>query len=139
VPVLEVAATPEAPVVAPFWTSQRTAGLSVGAVGAGVTLIGAVLGGVTVAKVSSLKSSGDCNAGLTSCDANGLTLRQDAKTMANAATGMLIGGGVVLVTGVVVFATGSARSAAAPTSGARVIVGPVAGAGLTGVLVNGRW
>ena len=133
------AAVPTAPGAATFWTTQRVAGASIGAVGAAGTLIGAILGGVTLAKASSLKTGGQCNASLTVCTSTGLPLEQSAATVGNAATGMLAVGGAALVAGVVVFATGSPRSAGAPKRDARVIVGPVAGAGLTGVLVSGRW
>jgi hypothetical protein len=142
IPALDVLASPgpsgQAP--APFWSTQRIAGASVGSVGFVGALIGAALGGVALSKASSLKSGGQCNAGLTVCNSTGLSLDQGAATLGNAATGMLVVGGAALVAGVVVFATGSAGSvAAAPKSGARVIVGPVAGAELTGMLVSGRW
>jgi hypothetical protein len=41
-----------------------------------------------------------------------------------------------VVTGVVLIATGGAT---APKSGGRLTLGPVAGAGMTGVLLRGGW
>ena len=137
-------ATPEdkgaAGTVRPFWSTQRIAGLSTGAVGVAGLAVGSILGGLTLAKVGTLKSGGHCHADLTACDAIGQPLRQDARTMAHGSTAALVVGAAALVTGIVVFVvTPSGSVAAAPKSGARVIVGPVAGAALTGMLVRGGW
>jgi serine/threonine-protein kinase len=124
----------------PFWGTQRVAGVATGAAGILGLAVGSILGGVVVAKVGSLKSGGHCNADLSACDAAGLPLRQDARSLAHGSTAALVVGGAALAAGVVVFFTApSASVAAAPKSGARVLVGPVAGAEMTGVLVRGGW
>jgi hypothetical protein len=140
IPPLEKLPTDATPGAHGFvWTTQRTAGVAMGAVGVAGLAIGGILGGVTLSKTSALRSGGHCNADLTGCDATGLSLRQDAKTMATASTAGLVAGAAALGVGVVVFATGSPRSPAASGSGARVILGPIAGADMTGVLVRGGW
>ena len=98
--------------------------------------MGAVLGGVVLSKTSTLKSSGDCNAGLTVCNATGLPLRGSALDVAHGSTAAFVVGGAALATGIVVFALAPSGRAAAPGSGVRVTVGPVAGAEM-GLLVRG--
>jgi hypothetical protein len=142
VPVLALGPAPAeaGPPPGPWWGTQRIAGVVMASGGGLAAVAGAVLGGVTLAKVSSLKNSGHCNANLTACDETGLSLRQDAKNVANGSTGALVAGGVLFATGVAVFATGSSGSAPAPArSGSRFVVGPIAGTGMTGVLVKGEW
>jgi len=78
-PGLSSALAGEARPPADAWSTQRTAGVVVAGGGALAGLAGAVLGGVTLAKASSLKSGGHCNADLTACDAIGLPLRHDLR------------------------------------------------------------
>jgi serine/threonine-protein kinase len=119
------------------WSTQRTVGATVAGVGVLGLAVGGILGGVTLVKAGTLKSGGDCNTDLTICSATGLQLRQDAKAMANAATGVLVAGGAALAAGIVIFATGT--PAARANDAARINAMPVVSAGMTGILVRGRW
>jgi hypothetical protein len=130
------AVAPTAPEPAPFWSTQRIAGVAVAGVGVAGLAVGAALGGVVLSKTSNLRSTGECNADLTVCNATGLPLRQSAQTMAHGSTAALVVGGAALAAGIVVFAVAPSGHAAAPANGVRVTVGPVAGAEM-GVLVRG--
>jgi len=120
------------------WGAQRVAGVAVGSVGLVGVVVGSIFGAVTLGKSSS--SRAHCNAAITVCDATGFDLQRGARTTAYAADGALGIGGAALVTGVVVFLTAPSASATrAPTAGSWVTVGPVIGAGLTGVRLQGAW
>jgi hypothetical protein len=68
----------------------------------------AIAGGVftLLAVQNNNDSKSECNReNQNLCDPRGVSLRDRAKSYAGVATGLTIGGGVVLVTGVVLFAT----------------------------------
>jgi hypothetical protein len=141
VPVLEAAATPEAQGgagAAPFWGPRRIAGLSVGGAGIVSIAVGAILGVLSGKQLSLAKSEGNCNAALTICNQTGLDMDASAKTLAHGSTATFVIGGAAVAAGVVLWAT-APSAGAAPTSGVRVTVGPVAGAESGGVLVRGAW
>ena len=86
------------------------------------------------------KSQGHCNQSLTICDLTGLQMQQSAKTRAHGSTAGFVIGGAALVTGVVLVTVPPSPSPVAPPkSGARVLLGPVAGAGMAGMVVRGGW
>jgi hypothetical protein len=124
----------------PFWGAQRIAGASAAGLGVAGVVVGSIFGALTLQKASASKSNGHCDADLKSCDAMGLQLQQDAHTTAHVSTAGLAVGGAALAAGVILFATApSASGAPAPKTGARVTIGPMAGAGLSGVLIRGDW
>jgi hypothetical protein len=142
-PLAAVVPTADKPVTdapRPFWTTQRVAGVGMAGAGVAGLVVGSVLGGLALSKAGNLKSGGQCNADLSVCNAAGLSLRQSAQTMAHGSTAALVVGGAALAAGVIVFATGGPRGPTAPAaSGARLMVGPVAGAEMNGVLVRAEW
>jgi hypothetical protein len=79
---------------------QRAAGIVVMSFGGVALAAGAVLGLVASSKWSDAKTN-HCS-GIV-CDATGVGLASDAKTMANASTGLFIGGAIVIVAGIVVY------------------------------------
>ncbi len=122
------------------WSGQRLAGVAVAGVGVVGLAVGGVLGGLVLSKTSSLKSEGLCSTDLKVCTGAGLPQRQSAQSMAHGSTAALVIGGAAVVVGGVVFATAPRASAGEPPkSGLRVVVGPVAGAGLTGLRLSGEW
>jgi tetratricopeptide (TPR) repeat protein len=97
----------------------RIAGYSLLGVGGGALVIGAVFGGLAVAKSKDAEDAGTVD--------ETLSLRQEAKGRANVADGLLITGAVLAATGLVLVLVtlgkkkkgGSARTALAPAFGAR--------------------
>jgi hypothetical protein len=131
---------PPAPVPPFAWTPQRIVGVTLGVAGVAGLGVGAAVGLVAMNKANALKSGGQCNADLSACSSTGLTLRQDVQTFAHGSTAGFVIGGAALAAGVVLFATAGTGDVKAPqASGARVIVGPVAGRDMTGLLVRGGW
>jgi hypothetical protein len=90
---------------------QRVAGIVMMTIGGIAVGAGAVLGLVASSKWSDAQTN---HCAGTVCDATGVSLAGDAKTMANASTGFFIGGAVVVVAGIVVYlvAPRAARRAA---------------------------
>lgn len=107
----------------------RTAGWITAGAGAAGLVVGAIFGGVAVAK----KSDGDCNAsgGCTNLGAIG-----DAKTAANVSDVGLIGGAALAATGAVLLVLTS-RAAPASKAGLRVV--PAAGPGGGGLVLGGEF
>jgi hypothetical protein len=126
-----------APAAAPFWGPQRIAGFAVGSAGLVGVVVGSVFGGITLSKSSASKSH--CAADLSTCDATGVQLQQDAHTTATASNIAFGIGGAALIAGVVTFATAPSASAPATSGAARLTIGPVAGAYMTGLVLQGGW
>jgi hypothetical protein len=87
--------------------------VAIGAIGLGVAGVGvgAVLGGLALSKNGASNRDNHCDA-QDRCDPTGLELRKEAVGLANASTGVIVAGAVVLAGGVVLFAT-------APASGVK--------------------
>jgi len=154
VPVLAPAAAPAevtGPVAAPVpgeaapnapsftWTPQRRAGVGVGSVGIAGALLGAIAGGLTLSKAGEAKSHCQPMGIATACDPTGLSLRGDARTLANVANVALGVGGAAVVVGVVVFATAPSGGVAQPPSALRIQVGPAIGAAGARFSFEGAW
>jgi len=102
------------------------AGISLGAVGVG---IGAILGGVAVAK-NSASDSGLCNASNV-CNQEGFDLRTEARAYGNLSTTALVVGSVLLASGVVLVVVGGKNTS--EKTQASLWVGP------SSVGVRGMW
>lgn len=102
-----------------FFSPQRIVGLSLGVVGLGGIIGGAVFGNRAIEKRDASEAGGHCVANR--CDDIGLPLRQESYDAGNASTGLFIGGGVALAAGVALFLTAPKRIA--PVQ-ATVVVGP---------------
>jgi len=94
-PLADTAAPPVRP-----W--QRSAGLVAMGVGVAGVGLGAVLGGLAVAKKAESNEDSHCYTN-NRCDATGLELRESARTLGTASTVALIAGGAVLAGGFAVF------------------------------------
>jgi hypothetical protein len=81
---------------------QAPLGFAVGGLGLASAGVGFVFGGLAVGKQSD--ASNECDRNLV-CTARGLSLRRDGRTLGNASTGLLVVGGVLAATGVVLIAT----------------------------------
>ncbi|MFT3772734.1 MAG: hypothetical protein QM820_45675 [Minicystis sp.] len=86
-------------------TWYRSAGIPAMAVGAAGIGVGALLGGLAIAKNAESKRDNHCDAKDT-CDATGLALRNLARGLGNGSTAAFVVGGLILASGVVLFATG---------------------------------
>lgn len=118
--------------------SRRVAGLVVASVGVVTLAVGGALGGLAISKNNASKA--DCAPSQPDlCRADGVSLRQTAGTLANASTGAFVAGGAAVAAGVVVFATGSSRSAQTTGGVRRLEASPVAGVGVAGLLLRGEW
>jgi len=118
---------------------QGAAGLAIGSVGVAGLVIGGIVGGAAISKYDESKAPGRCDA-QNQCDQTGLDLRNSALSMANASTGLVIAGGVLLAGGIVLFATAPKTTSTqeantAPRYGANVQldVGP------SGLRIRGTW
>jgi hypothetical protein len=139
VPALDVLATPTGETPAPFWTTQRKAGVIAGGAGLGVgAVLVAVFGGLAAGKKSASSSHCSTENGVTVCDPTGLSLRSEGTTFADGADVGLAVGGAAVVTGIVLFATGAATDAGKPAS-TGVRVRPVLGLRGPGLTIEGRW
>ncbi len=123
----------------PGWSTQRTIGVVLGAVG----LVGLGVGSAfTVRMVSKNNDSlPHClPTDITKCDATGVDLRNQAFDAAHVATGTFIAGAVVLAGGIAVFFTapGGAPKKQEPAA-ARLAMRPIAGPGLAGAALRGVW
>ncbi|MFN7147576.1 MAG: tetratricopeptide repeat protein [Myxococcota bacterium] len=121
----------------PFWSGRRIAGAAVGGVGIAGAIVGAITCGLTLAKASSAKSHCKVSGETTACDPTGLSLRSDARTLANVSNVALVAGGAALAAGVIVFAT--APSTSKPASGLWIHAGPTVGAAGYGFSIEGAW
>ena len=86
-------------------TALVAMGLGVAGVG-----VGAVLGGLAIAKNGKSNEDNHCDAA-DLCDTTGVALRQDALGLGTASTAALIAGGVVAAGGAVLFFTASSNAA----------------------------
>ncbi len=110
----------------PFWGPQRVAGLVVGLAGVAGLGVGATFGVLTKTSVDESNDLG-CDPDTAVCpDQASYDERRKALTFAHVSTGTLIGGGVLLATGVLVFVT-------APSDSTEVALGP------GGFAVRGRF
>jgi serine/threonine-protein kinase len=129
IPVLVVGASPSSPSGA-----QRTAGIAVAGVGLAGVIVGAIFGGLTIAKKSA--ESAHCQkADPHLCDATGVDLRSQALTFANVSNVGFAVGGAALVTGVALFFTAPKPDAA----NTALQVSPLVAARTGGALISGRW
>lgn len=102
-----------------FFSTQRILGLSLGVVGAGGMIAGAVFGGQAISKRDASEAGGHCIGNR--CDAIGLPLRQGSYDAGQASTGFFIGGGIALAAGVALFLTAPKRMSPVQTT---FVVGP---------------
>jgi hypothetical protein len=102
-----------------FFSTQRIVGMSLGAVGLGGVIAGAVFGNTAIEKRDASEADGHCVANR--CDAIGLPLRRESLSAANASTGLFIGGGVALAAGITLFLTAPKRPSPVQAS---VVLGP---------------
>jgi len=112
--------------------TRRTVGLIVGSAGIAGLAVGAVLGGIAAGKWSNAQDN-HCRT-TTLCDAEGVKLAGDAKSLAGASTGLFIGGGVLAAAGTTLFLTGLGRKKA--TTG--LVVQPLVGA-VNGLAIDARF
>lgn len=128
------------PKLAPGWSTQRKVAIGVGAAGVAGVVVGAVFGALTLSKTSATK--GHCStAARPQCDQEGVDLFEGAATTANVSNvGMAVGGAAV-IGGVVLFLTAPDGAAPPAAKAARMtmMVMPVVGSGVYGVLLQGVW
>jgi hypothetical protein len=118
---------------------QRPLGLvtmGLGAVGVGA---GVVLGGLAAAKKGDSNANDHCYPN-NRCDATGLSLRDDARSLGSASTVVLLAGSAVLAGGVALFLTApqpapEKAGAGEPRARWSAVIAPAPG----GVLVKGAW
>jgi hypothetical protein len=135
-------APPSRPAEAPVRPWQRPLGLSVAGLGAAGLGVGAVLGGLAIAKNNESNADDHCIAGIGAdpCDKDGFELRAAAVDLGNASTSMMIFGGVVLTGGAVLFFTAPRSPPAHEGVGARPSQWSARVAVLPGfVQVGGSW
>ncbi len=87
----------------PYWSGQRIGGVATMGIGAGALIAGVVTGALTMVKSGDVKKLCDFEKG-TCVSQEGLDQRDSALVLSNATNGLLIGGGVLLATGIIVFA-----------------------------------
>lgn len=112
----------ETPAVAPYWGPQRIAGLVVGGVGVLAAIGGFAAGGVALSKRDASNGpEGGCSDQTNACTKQaGVDLRDESRLAGDVSTGLLVAGGALAATGLVVFLT-------APSSDAAVAVDVRAG------------
>lgn len=135
--VVEPAPSPSAAPAAaqvPFWSGRRVAGVAVGAAGIAGLAVGAAFGGLVAGKVSDSKAT--CSEDGKYCTEPGLTLRRDANGLANASNAAFAIGGAATLAGIILFAT---APSSAPKASGKLTLNPVAGAGMTGLVIDGVW
>jgi serine/threonine-protein kinase len=121
-----------------FWGRQRIAGAAVSGVGAFGLVLGAIFGGVTLAKTAS--SNGHCQKGaVTTCDSTGLQIRSDAKGWANASNAAFAVGGAAVIAGGVVLLTAPGARQTDTAARTQVRLNPLVGAAQTGLMIEGAW
>ncbi len=133
--MLEDVAKPPIVLPKPERPWQSPAGLVVGGFGLAGAVIGSVLGGMAISKYDDSNADNRCDA-QHRCDQTGLDLRREALGLANGSTGFFVAGGVLLVGGIVLFATAPRAGAAAQSKAGwttEIAFGP------TDFLIRGRW
>jgi hypothetical protein len=123
----------------PFWSGRRIAGAALGGVGIAGAIAGAVAGGLTLAKASSAKAHCQEAGSAMACDPTGLSVRADARTLANVANVALAVGGASVVAGVVLFATAPKGAATKATGGLSIHVVPTVGTTGGWLSIEGAW
>jgi predicted outer membrane protein len=135
VPVLPADVPVNAP---PTWGAQRITGVAL----AGVGLVGIVVGSVFGVKTRNKNSDSLLHClpnDVTSCDASGVALREDAYAASRLSTGTFIAGGALLVAGAVTFFSAPSASSK-PRSGIRRLeVRPVVGLHDGALTIRGAW
>ncbi len=123
----------------PFvWTGQRIAGLGVGLAGVAGAAAGGILGGLALSKYDATKP--ECSPTQPNlCTSPALSQRSSALKLADASTGLLLGGAVAAAAGVTLLVT--APPGTRPKTGAspRIEASPLAGVGTAGLLLRGVW
>ena len=127
-------APPAPPQSARFWSAQRVAGAALGGAGLVAGVAGAVFGGRAAARMSD--SEALCRKGEPDrCQAQGLSLREEADSAATASNVAFAIGGIALAGGVLLFATAGLGKDRAATTAVRVGATP-RGASMS---LSGRW
>jgi hypothetical protein len=121
---------PDQPAASAGMSSQKLAAVIAG--GLGVATL--ATGGIVALIAKSKYSSADCRDDNT-CGQAGFDDRTSAKSTANAATWLSVGGAAVLATGVVLWFTAPSSARTSPQVGAR----PMAGPNTAGISVGGSW
>ena len=101
-------------------------------------MAGGALGGVALSRYDATRaecSSTHPNA----CTSAGVSQRASALKMADASTGLLIGGAVAAAAGVTLFVTTPSRASTKTGAGPRIVASPLAGTGTAGLLLRGVW
>ena len=106
------------PDAAPERSWQRPTALVAMGLGVAGVGVGAVLGGLAIAKNGKSNEDNHCDAA-DLCDATGVALRQDALGLGTASTAALIAGGVVATGGAVLFFTAPSSAAVPDRVGAK--------------------
>ena len=120
------------------WGPQRLAGLGVGLAGVAALVAGGVAGGVASAKNGTTKH--EClPAQPNVCTAAGVADRANAFKLANASTGLLIGGAMAAAAGVTLLVVPPSGASAKTGGVKRIEASPLAGAGTAGLLLRGEW
>ncbi|HEY4120241.1 MAG TPA: hypothetical protein VGM56_20390 [Byssovorax sp.] len=100
------------------WSKRRIAGLVVGGAGVATLAVGGVVAGLAKGKAND--SNASCNpADLNQCDPQGVSTRNDARSLGDVATVLFVGGGVLVAGGAVLWFT-APSSKPAPAVGLRV-------------------
>jgi hypothetical protein len=117
---------------------QKSAGLAVGGVGLAGAVIGFIVGGAAISKNGESNAPGRCDA-QNQCDQTGLDLRNEAKSLAGASTGLVIVGSVLLASGVIVWATAPKATPMAMTHARRSEWSTAIEVGPSGLSIRGKW
>jgi len=121
------------------WSTQRSVGVVLGVVG--LAGLGVAAGFTVNAASKNAASLPYCQlTDVTRCSAPGVDLRNQAFDAAHVATGTLVAGSAVLVSGIVVFLTASNGAGKKPDEPLGMPqVRPIVGAGLAGLALQGVW
>jgi serine/threonine-protein kinase len=120
------------------WGRQRIGGVAAGGVGAAGVITGAIFGGLTIAKKSALAAHclpSDPH----KCDAQGVDIRAQGLTLANASNVAFAVGGVGLATGAALFFTAPAPKVARGAPAVVVRPMPVVAGETRGLWLQGEW
>jgi hypothetical protein len=126
-----------APVSASFWSGTRVSGVAVGGAGVVALVVGTVLGLRAKSDYDDARTS-DCPNGGTRCTPAGISLGQDATSLATASTVTFVVGGLALATGVTLFIVGRPHSRE-ETTAFPLRVTPRIGRQGGGVGLEGAW
>ncbi len=114
-----------------FWTAPRKVGVAVAAVG--VAAVGAGLVAALISKSNYETARGTCaGPGPTNCDAGAAADERSARSLATAATALIIPGAIVAAGGVALVAFGGPHKAAKPKDTALVLHGSPTWLGVSG-------